>query len=71
MSLRAGGGATKKMFWLSLSKSLAPDPINFSGPYFPCPLEEPYKSILLNTVQFRISVNAHVYSVLNDSVKQL
>ena len=38
MNLRAGGGSTKKM---SESQSTVPDPMHFSGPYFPYLLEEP------------------------------
>jgi hypothetical protein len=45
MSLRAGGGATKEKFWLSLSYSKAPDPIHFSGLYVPYLLEEPYNPL--------------------------
>ena len=44
--------------------------MHFSGPYFILPSRRTLQ-FLLNTVQFRTGINAHVFSVLKDSVQTM
>jgi hypothetical protein len=69
MSLREGGGATRKKFWLSIVKR-SPRSYAFLRSLFPLPSRRTLQS-LLNNVQFRTGINAHVFSVLKDNVQTM
>jgi hypothetical protein len=69
MTLREGGGATRKILVGSILKH-SPRCYAFLQFLFHLPSRKTLQS-LLNTVQFRTGINAHVFSILKGNVQCL
>ena len=68
MSLRAGGGATRKKVWAGSILKHSLRSCAFVQPLFTLPSRRTLQSPL-NTVQFRTGINAHVFIVLKDNIQ--
>ena len=68
MSLRAGGGATRKKVLAVSFLKRSPRSYTFLQSLFPLPSRRRLQS-LLNTFQFGTGINANVFSVLKDNVQ--